>query len=81
MPDLVLCGDLAADRATGSFPAFPAVSPGAAQALGCVRLEPLDGRALRVHRRLDGGPAGGARAGQAPLTRPSTCRSAGSSRG
>ena len=55
VPDLVLCGDLAADRATGSFPAFLAASLGAAQALGCVRLEPADGRALRVHRRLDGG--------------------------
>jgi electron transfer flavoprotein beta subunit len=55
VPDLVLCGDLAADRATGSFPAFLAASLGAAQALGCVRLEPMDERALRVHRRLDGG--------------------------
>jgi electron transfer flavoprotein beta subunit len=55
VPDLVLCGDLAADRATGSFPAFLAASLGAAQALGCVRLEPEDERALRVHRRLDGG--------------------------
>jgi electron transfer flavoprotein beta subunit len=55
VPDLVLCGDLATDRATGSFPAFLAASLGAAQALGCVRLEPVDGRALRVHRRLDGG--------------------------
>ena len=55
VPDLVLCGDLAADRATGSFPAFLAASLGAAQALGCVRLEPMDGRALKVYRRLDGG--------------------------
>ena len=55
VPDLVLCGDLAADRATGSFPAFLAASLGAAQALGCVRLEPLDGRVLRAYRRLDGG--------------------------
>jgi len=55
VPDLVLCGDLAADRATGSFPAFFAASLGAAQALGCVRLDPVDGHALRVHRRLDGG--------------------------
>ncbi len=54
-PDLVLCGDLAADRATGSFPAFLAASLNAEQALGCVRLEPLDDGALRVHRRLDGG--------------------------
>ena len=49
------CGDVSADRATGSFPAFLAASLGAAQALGCVRLEPLDEWALRVHRRLDGG--------------------------
>ena len=55
VPDLVLCGDVSADRATGSFPAFLAASLGAAQALGCVRLEPVDERALRVHRRLDGG--------------------------
>ena len=55
VPDLVLCGDLAADRATGSFPAFLAASLGAAQALGCTRMEPIDGYALRVQRRLDGG--------------------------
>ena len=55
VPDLVLCGDRSADRATGSFPAFLAASLSAAQALGVVRLEPGDGRALRVHRRLDGG--------------------------
>src|SRR5579859_5118489 len=55
VPDLVLCGDLAADRGTGSFPAFLAASLGAEQALGCVRLEPSDDRTLRVHRRLDGG--------------------------
>jgi electron transfer flavoprotein beta subunit len=55
VPDLVLCGAMAADRATGSFPAFLAASLGAAQALGCVRMEPIDGYALQVHRRLDGG--------------------------
>ncbi len=55
VPDLVLCGDRAADRATGSFPAFLAASLGSAQALGCVRLEPSADRELRVHRRLDGG--------------------------
>ncbi len=55
VPDLVLCGDRAADRATGSFPAFLAASLSAAQALGCVRLEPEQDRTLRVHRRLDGG--------------------------
>ena len=55
VPDLVLCGDSATDRGTGSFPAFLAASLGAEQALGCVRLEPGDDRTLRVHRRLDGG--------------------------
>ena len=55
VPDLVLCGDRSADRATGSFPAFLAASLEAAQALGVVLLEPGDDRALRVHRRLDGG--------------------------
>jgi electron transfer flavoprotein beta subunit len=55
VPDLVLCGDRAADRATGSFPAFLAASLNAVQTLGCVRLEPADDRELRVHRRLDGG--------------------------
>jgi electron transfer flavoprotein beta subunit len=55
VPDLVLCGDLSADRATGSFPAFLAASLNAEQALGCARLEPVDNRALRVYRRLDGG--------------------------
>jgi len=55
VPDLVLCGDLSADRGTGSFPAFLAAALGAEQALGCVRLEEADDRTLRVHRRLDGG--------------------------
>ncbi len=55
VPDLVLCGDRSADRATGSFPAFLAASLGAAQALGVVRVEPQDDGTLRVHRRLDGG--------------------------
>ena len=55
LPDLVLCGDLAADRGTGSFPAFLAASLGAEQALGCVRLKPTGDRTLQVYRRLDGG--------------------------
>jgi electron transfer flavoprotein beta subunit len=55
VPDLVLCGDRSADRGTGSFPAFLAAALGAAQALGCVRMEPDNGGVLRVHRRLDGG--------------------------
>jgi electron transfer flavoprotein beta subunit len=55
IPDLVLCGDRSADRGTGSFPAFLAAALGAAQALGCVRMEPQNGSLLRVYRRLDGG--------------------------
>ena len=55
VPDLVLCGDRSADRGTGSFPAFLAAALGAAQALGCVRLEPQNEGLLRVYRRLDGG--------------------------
>ena len=55
VPDLVLCGDQAADRATGSFPAFLAASLSAEQALGCVRWSRSDDRTLRVYRRLDGG--------------------------
>jgi len=55
VPDLVLCGDRSADRGTGSFPAFLAAALGAAQALGCVRIEPHNGGLLRVYRRLDGG--------------------------
>ena len=35
VPDLVLCGDRPADRATGSFPAFLAAALGAEQVLGC----------------------------------------------
>jgi electron transfer flavoprotein beta subunit len=55
VPDLVLCGDRSADRATGSFPAFLAAALNAAQALGVVRMEPEADGVLRVHRRLDGG--------------------------
>jgi electron transfer flavoprotein beta subunit len=55
VPDLVLCGERSADRGTGSFPAFLAAALGAAQVLGVVRMEPVDGGVLRVHRRLDGG--------------------------
>jgi electron transfer flavoprotein beta subunit len=55
VPDLVLCGDRSGDRGTGSFPAFLAAALGAAQALGCVRMEPQNGGLLRVYRRLDGG--------------------------
>ena len=64
-PDLVLCGDRSVDRGTGALPAYLAHELGAAQALGLVRLAPLDprstggsgdpDRALLVERRLDGG--------------------------
>jgi electron transfer flavoprotein beta subunit len=55
VPDLVLCGDRAADLGTGSFPAFLAAALDTAQVLGVVWLEPEADGALRVHRRLDGG--------------------------
>src|SRR5215510_5108432 len=57
VPDLVLCGDSSADRGTGSFPAFLAAALGAAQALGCVRIEPHNGGLLRVYRLLVRRPA------------------------
>lgn len=54
IPDLVLCGDRSADRATGALPAFLAAELGATQACGLVDLQ-LDGLALLAERRLDGG--------------------------
>lgn len=54
-PDLVLCGDLSADRGTGSFPALLAAELGAEQALGVVRIDAAGDHMLRVYRRLDGG--------------------------
>jgi electron transfer flavoprotein beta subunit len=53
-PDLVLCGDSSAVTATGSFPAFLAAECNAAQALGVVRLDIIDGF-LIAHRRIDRG--------------------------
>src|SRR5260370_19240487 len=55
VPDLVLCGDLAADRATGSVPPFLAASLNAEQALGCGRLGALGRPAPRGDRLLEGG--------------------------
>ncbi|MET0325570.1 MAG: mycofactocin-associated electron transfer flavoprotein beta subunit [Ilumatobacteraceae bacterium] len=57
----VLCGDVSADRGTGSVPAFLAAELGAVQALGLVGVDvgaATDGhgeRSARVIRRLDGG--------------------------
>ena len=55
--DLVVCGDYSIDRGTGSVPAFIAAELGIAQALGLVEAETatLQGAAIRVVRRLDGG--------------------------
>jgi electron transfer flavoprotein beta subunit len=50
----VLCGDVSADRGTGSVPAFLAAELGAAQALGLVAVELEAGR-VNATRRLDGG--------------------------
>ena len=51
----VVCGDLSADRGSGSVPAFLAHELAAAQALGLVALDPAEQGALAVLRRLDGG--------------------------
>jgi electron transfer flavoprotein beta subunit len=51
----VLCGDVSADRGTGSVPAFIAAELGAAQALGLLAVDlEADGR-VKTARRLDGG--------------------------
>jgi electron transfer flavoprotein beta subunit len=51
----VLCGDISADRGTGSVPAFLAAELGLAQALGLVAVDVADDERLRGVRRLDGG--------------------------
>jgi len=51
----VLCGDVSADRGTGSVPAFLAAELGVAQALGLVAVDVDDGGRVRAMRRLDGG--------------------------
>jgi electron transfer flavoprotein beta subunit len=51
----VLCGDVSADRGTGSVPAFLAAELGVAQALGLVAVDVEDGGRVRAVRRLDGG--------------------------
>ncbi len=50
----VLCGDVSADRGTGSVPAFLAAELGAAQALGLVAVD-LAAAPVTGTRRLDGG--------------------------
>ena len=56
LPELVVCGDRSVDRGSGALPAYLAVELGAAQALGLVALEPVDGeRMLVAERRLDAG--------------------------
>jgi electron transfer flavoprotein beta subunit len=52
---LVLCGDLSADRGTGSVPAYLAGRLAAAQALGLVALELGPPGSIAALRRLDGG--------------------------
>jgi len=51
----IVCGDVSADRGTGSVPAFLAAELDAAQALGLVSVEAEGGDRVRVVRRLDGG--------------------------
>ena len=55
---LVLCGDLSADRGSGSVPAFLAAHLGAAQALGLVAVEL--GAAGHAHRACAASTAAGA---------------------
>ncbi|MEI7885758.1 MAG: mycofactocin-associated electron transfer flavoprotein beta subunit [Actinomycetes bacterium] len=52
---LVICGDVSADRGSGSVPAFLAHELGSAQALGLIELKPTQPRHLEATRRLDGG--------------------------
>ena len=51
---LVVCGDLSADRGSGSVPAFLAHELGAAQALGLIEVDTATAP-LQALRRLDGG--------------------------
>jgi electron transfer flavoprotein beta subunit len=51
----VLCGDVSADRGTGSVPAFLAAELGVAQALGLVAVDVEEPARVRAVRRLDGG--------------------------
>ena len=51
----VWCGDISADRGSGSVPAFLAARLHARQALGAVGVSLGDGSTVEVIRRLDGG--------------------------
>jgi electron transfer flavoprotein beta subunit len=51
----VVCGDASADRGTGAVPAFLAAELDAAQVLGLVGVEVVEGGRVRAVRRLDGG--------------------------
>lgn len=51
----VWCGDMSADRGSGSVPAFVAAQLGARQALGSVAVDLGDGATVTLTRRLDGG--------------------------
>jgi electron transfer flavoprotein beta subunit len=51
----VVCGDVSADRGSGAVPAFLAAELDAAQALGLVGVEVVEGGRVRAVRRLDGG--------------------------
>ena len=52
---MVLCGDVSADRGSGTVPAYLAHHLGAAQALGLIQVEPTGPGEVRAVRRLDGG--------------------------
>lgn len=52
--DLVVCGDVSADRGSGSVPAFLAHELGHAQALGLIAVDASVDGVLQAVRRLDG---------------------------
>lgn len=52
---LVICGDVSADRGSGSVPAFLAHQLGVQQALGLIELSPTELGSMQAVRRLDGG--------------------------
>ena len=53
--DVVVCGDVSADRGSGAVPAYLAHHLGAAQALGLVEVRPGAPGGVDAVRRLDGG--------------------------
>ncbi|MEX0766882.1 MAG: mycofactocin-associated electron transfer flavoprotein beta subunit [Microthrixaceae bacterium] len=52
---VVICGDVSADRGSGSVPAFLAHQLGLQQALGLIGLSPTEFGTMQAVRRLDGG--------------------------